>query len=106
MAVHLLRLPDRYAGAEPAAWASDVAIGHKARVIPVWPVSTRCAMIAVVCNPGPPGRRHTRALWVTTPEEMDQLLTHHKYRILWFVVSKQEVTDDMIERTLTGQESF
>jgi hypothetical protein len=98
MAVHLLRTQG-----EPAEWASSVALGE-ARIIPDWPASTRFALVVVVRNPGPPGKAHTRALWVTTMEEMDRLLTSHRYRLLWFTVAKHQVTDDMIERTLSEQE--
>jgi hypothetical protein len=105
MAVHLLRLPT-----EPADWAYSIAQGAfpdtKARIIPEWPEGTRFALIAVVRNPGPPGEAHTRALWVTTPEETDSLLSNHAYRILWFTVARYHITDDMIEKTLTGQERW
>lgn len=98
MAVYVLRLLN-----EPAAWASSVAIGE-AHIIPEWPKSTRFALIAVVRNPGPPGKAHTRAFWVTTPEEMDSLLSHHACRILWFTVARHQITDDMIENTITQKE--
>jgi hypothetical protein len=100
MAVHLLQL-----ATEPAEWASKVAIGE-AHIVPEWPESTRFILIAVARRPGPPGQAHTRALWVTTEEEMDRLLTRHACRILWFTAARYQVTDAMIERTLTGQENL
>jgi hypothetical protein len=98
MAVHLLQLPT-----EPAEWASRHAIG-KVHIAPQWPESTRFALIAVVRNPGARDRAQTRALWVTTAEEMDRLLTNHKCRILWFTVARHQIASDMIERTLSGEE--
>jgi hypothetical protein len=101
MAVHLLRNQ----AAEPADWASRLAIGE-ARIIPEWPASGRFALVAVVRNPGPDGEAHTRAMLVTTAEEMDRLLTNHTCRILWFTVAKYQITDDMIERTLNPEEKI
>ena len=100
MAVHLLQLP-----VEPAEWAASVAIGE-AHIVPEWPQSTRFALVAVLRGPGPHGRGHTRALWVTSSEEMDRLLTNHSYRILWFLVAKTHIKDTMIERTLSEKESL
>jgi hypothetical protein len=99
MAVHLLR-PQTV---EPAEWASRVALGE-AHIIPTWPESDRFALVGVIRNPGPEGQAHTRAVWVTTREEMDRLITGHSSRILWFTVAKYEIPKDMIERTLNPKE--
>jgi hypothetical protein len=99
MAVYLLRL-----ATEPADWAIKLAYDLKSHIAPTWPESARYALVAVVRNPGPRDKAHTRALWVTTPEEMDRLLSNHTYKIQWFTVAKHKITDDMIERTLTEQE--
>jgi hypothetical protein len=99
MAVHLLRLPN-----EPAEWAVKLAYDLKSHIAPEWPESARYALIAVVRNPGPRDKAHTRALWVTTKEEMDRLLTRHAFTLQWFTVARHKITDDMIERTLTEQE--
>jgi hypothetical protein len=98
MAVHLLQL-----SVEPADWARSVMIGKVHRA-PEWPESERFALIAVIRNPGPRNEAHTRALWVTTPGEMDHLLTNHEYKILWFTVARHRLKDEMIERTLTAKE--
>jgi len=98
MAVHLLRL-----SVEPAEWASAAAIGP-VRIAPRWPASDRFALVAVIRGPGPRDRAHTRAFWVTTPDEMDRLLTNHTSRILWFTMARHRITDEMIERTLPDQE--
>ena len=100
MGVHLLRL-----ATEPAEWASSVAIGQ-VHIAPAWPESARFAMIAVVRYPGPRDEAHTRAFWVSTPEEMDHLLTKHECHILWFTVAKHRITEDMIEQTLSSKEQL
>ena len=107
MAVQLLRLPN-----EPADWANGVAVATggtadaKACMLPDWPASKRFALVAVIRGDGPPGGAHTRAVLVTTAEDMDRLLTNHTCHILWFTVARHHVTDDMIERTLGEKESI
>ena len=100
MAVHLLQL-----AIEPADWASQAATG-KPHIAPEWPGSARYALIAVVRNPGPEGQAHTRAFWVTTPEEMDHILTNHNCHILWFTVARHRIHDGMVERTLTPKDDL
>jgi hypothetical protein len=100
MAVQLLRLPS-----EPGEWAVNAAVDRKAHLIPDWPASARYALIAVARGPGPPGLGHTRAMWVTTEEEMDKLLTRHVYKLLWFTVARYQITEDLIEKTLPDQEA-
>jgi hypothetical protein len=80
-----------------------VALGPP-HILPEWPAGTRFGLVAVVRNRGLADRAHTRAFWVTTPEEMDALLTRHSCRILWFTVARHQVTDDLIEQTLTDKE--
>jgi hypothetical protein len=100
MAVHLLRTPTDL---EPARWLSTVASG-KPHIAPEWPESTRFTLIGVIRGAGPRGEAHTRAVWVTTKEEMDRLLTRHPCHILWFTVPRRDINDTMIERTLGEKE--
>ncbi len=102
MAVHLLCTPTE---PEPAAWVSKVASG-KSHIAPEWPESTRFTLIAVIRNPGPRGKAHTRAFWVTTWEEMDRLLSNHPCNILWFTVPRCDVSDTMIMKTLGETETL
>lgn len=99
--MHLLRIAN-----EPAEWAVKLATDLKSHIAPEWPESARYALIAVVRNPGPRDKAHTRALWVTTKEEMDRLLSNHEYKIQWFTVAKHKITDDMVEKTLTEKENW
>jgi hypothetical protein len=106
MPVHPLRLPD---DVEPGDWAGERAIDRQGHLIPVFPKSERFVLIAVANHGGPPGQGDTKALWVTTPQEMDAFLSIHvlgrvKKQVLWFTMAKHHVTDDMIECTLTYRE--
>ena len=90
--VHLLRQ-----SVEPV----ELALNPAGTAIPEWPKSTRFTLIGAIRSRGPLGR--VRVFWPTTKEDADQLMTNHPCKILWFTVAIHKLTEDKIEKTLTGK---